>query len=336
MNNKKNSKDICYLSHKRLPPDKNSLDSTKKKLWTDMQQKNTFPDLTSKILSTDNNSNECFERNKYIFSILEHYNILKIEAETKIEKTKENPKECKIESGIKYCLVKFINFIRDVINTLIINNSHFQKENKKTIYKANSKAFTANLGVAANFDSQTFTTIEIFTTGRKNNNKQYKNYCIINDIIKEIEKQKYEKSEISKESEMLYYIFEMKYTDLMVMFVNSKEFNDFSQDPKILFFDKENKKQNGDNNSYCKKEGFIYHLTLKRKTKTKNQNLFIIKNNKENSNKINQLHSESLDELDKKFKDIDSNDNINNLYVNANETKSLSDIVNILSKITKF
>ena len=75
---------------------------------------------------------------------------------------------------------------------------------------------------------------------------------------------------------------------------------------------------------------------MKRKTKTKNQNLFIIKNNKENSNKINQLHSESLDELDKKFKDIDSNDNINNLYVNANETKSLSDIVNILSKITKF
>ena len=124
---------------------------------------------------------------------------------------------------------------------------------------------------------------------------------------------------------MLNDIFDMRYSDSIVMFVNSKNFIDFQNEPLTIFYDEETKREKIP--SFRDPKGFCYHLTIERKKRNKNKDKFKDIKNLENSNiAINNNFKDSSNINEEKEK----NNEI--LYEKAIQAKHLSDVVIILNE----
>ena len=301
------------LGKKRIAPDSNLSDSLLKgqKDILEMEQiitsKETLCSTYSKIVPLKKDDS----------SILDLYYILK--DKTKIKKEKEaEAKQNKLESGIKHCVVKLLQFIKDIINTFI-QKSELKKDLKKEISMPNSKLFTSKLTESANYSSINYTNEDIFTIGKE------KNFKIIKNIRNEINKLKDENASIREVLRMLNDIFNMRYSDSIVMFVNSKNFIDFQNEPLTIFYDEETKREKV--RSFRDPKGFCYHLTIERKKRNKNKDKFEVIKNSENSNiTINNIFKDSNNINEEKEK------NNENLYEKAIQAKHLSDVVIILNE----
>ena len=157
-------------------------------------------------------------------------------------------------------MIKLLQFLRDVLN-YFIQNSELEEDLKKNIFKVKSKRFTSKLSESANYHSINYTNEYIFTLGNE------KNIKIIKDIRDEIGNLKNQKASINEILIMLNYIFDMHYSDSIVMFVNSENFIDFINEPLTIFYDEETKRQKVP--SFRDPKGFCYHLTQERKKRTK-------------------------------------------------------------------
>ena len=300
------------LGKKRIAPDNNLSDSSlkKQKDILEMEQritsKETLCSTYSKIVPLKKDDS----------SILDLYYLLK---DKKIKKEKEaEAKQNKLESGIKHCVVKLLQFIKDIINTFI-QKSELKKDLKKEISMLNSKLFTSKLTESANYSSINYTNEDIFTIGKE------KNFKIIKNIRNEINKLKDENASISEVLRMLNDIFDMRYSDSIVMFVNSKNFIDFQNEPLTIFYDEETKREKVP--SFRDPKGFCYHLTLERKKRNKNKDKFEGIKNLENSNiAINNNFKDSSNINEEKEK------NNENFYEKAIQAKHLSDVVLFLNE----
>ena len=243
------------LGKKKIAPDNNKSDSLLKeqKDKLEMEQRITSKETLCSTYS------KIAPSKKDIPSILNLYYSLK--DKTKIKKEKEpEANQNKLESGIKHCVVKLLQFIRDVFNSFI-QKSELKKNLKKNISMPNSKLFTSKLVESANYSSINYTNEKIFTIGKE------KNFKIIKDIRNEFDKLKDGNANISEVLIMLNDIFDMHYSDSIVMFVNSENFIDFINEPLTIFYDEETKREKVP--SFRDPKGFCYHLTSEKKKRQK-------------------------------------------------------------------
>ena len=224
-----------------------------------------------------------------------------------------------MESGIKHCVVKLLQFIRDILNCFI-QNSELKEDLKKNIFKVKSKRFTSKLSESANYNSITYTNEYIFTLGNE------KNIKIIKDIRDEIGNLKNEKKSIDEKLIMLNYIFDMYYSDSIVMFVNSENFIDFINEPLTIFYDEETKRENVP--SFRDPIGFCRHLTQERKKRIKiNKVKFVAI---ENSNTTINNNFKASNNIREEILNEEKEKNNENLYEKALQAKYLTDVGLIL------
>ena len=258
----------------------------------------------------------CKEENMYS-KILEYYYLLK-KNKTNGENKKEHieiPNQIRIESGIKHCTVILLKFIRDIANTFI-QNSTIKKKLKKKIFRANTKLFTGKISESASSSSFNYSFLEIFSKGKEQYKKQKLNFENINNISKEIKKYENKNEKIEENIKMLKTILEMNYKDLINLFLESEEFENFIKDPKTEIFNKEFLRQGQP--SFCKKEDFFKHFSGERKKR--NKHIFKIKSYSNKSNKIFPL------------KKIDKN-SIEKLFIKAFKEDSLTEVAKTLTFI---
>lgn len=62
---------------------------------------------------------------------------------------------------------------------------------------------------------------------------------------------------------MIKTVFNLKYSELINIFINSDEFKDFQVDPRTKYFDQENIKRNLP--LFAEPKGFLFHLSQDRK-----------------------------------------------------------------------
>ena len=275
-------------------------------LYINNQENIIRNESTNHISLEENNYSEIL---KYYYSLKKNKtNIEKEKLKEEKEKIIEEPTQKRQEAGIKHCVVMLLKFIRNIINAFI-KNSSIKQDLKKNIYRPNSKLFTAKITESASSSSFDYSVLEIFSKGKDNdkNKKQKQNFDNINNILQEIEK--YE-SKNKEDIEMLKIILKMKYLDLIKLFLQSEDFENFKKDKKTQFFDKEfsNQKQP----SICEKKGFFFHFNLQRK-KRKKCKFKTERNSEQNSNETkeilfnNALNSDSLTEIYKILSEIANN-----------------------------
>ena len=169
--------------------------------------------------------------------------------------------QIKIEQRIDYCIKHFkvytSKFLKEYGNKLI-NDCKFQNEMKNLkLFSPSYKYFTGNSNEKENKIFLNFTVEQIFsypdTTLKKDNRLQKKNKDIINTLLNYIEN-KYDK-EVPENMEKLKNFLKMTFEDIIILFYNSKQFKDYSSDPKTLFLDKHFIKIKGF--SLLEKNGFI-------------------------------------------------------------------------------
>ena len=263
---------------------------------------NERPDNKPEDIIKNESTNSISLEEDINFKILKYYYSLKKDKENrekeKEEELIEEPCQIKQEAGIKYCVVKLLKFIRNIINAFIINSS-IKKRQKKTIFRPNSKLFTAKITESASSSSLHYSVLEIFSKGKDDNKnkKQKQNFDNINNILKEIEEHESKNKKLEENIKMLKIILQMKYLNLINLFLESKDFENFINDPKTILFNKEILRQNQP--SICDKKGFFFHFNLPRKKKNKykfkierntdnkNKNFFINQNCKEHKKTIN-------------------------------------------------
>lgn len=196
----------------------------------------------------------------------------------------------------------------------------------------NSKLFTSKLVESANYSSINYTNEDIFTIGKE------KNFKIIKDIRNEIDKLKDGNANISEILIMLNDIFDMHYSDSIVMFVNSENFIDFIKEPLTIFYDEETKREKVP--SFRDQKGFCYHLTSERKKKTKinkNKDKFEVKKNLGNSNTTINNNFKASNNIKEEILNEEKEKNNENLYEKALQAKYLTDVVLILhEKVHEF
>ena len=169
--------------------------------------------------------------------------------------------QIKIEQRIDYCIKHFkvytSKFLKEYGNKLI-NDCKFQNEMKNLkLFSPSYKYFTGNSNEKENKIFLNFTVEQIFsypdTTLKKDNRLQKKNKDIINTLLNYIEN-KYD-IEVPENMEKLKNFFKMTFEDIIILFYKSKQFKDYSSDPKTLFLDKHFIKIKGF--SLLEKNGFI-------------------------------------------------------------------------------
>ena len=169
--------------------------------------------------------------------------------------------QIKIEQRIDYCIKHFkvytSKFLKEYGNKLI-NDCKFQNEMKNLkLFSPSYKYFTGNSNEKENKIFLNFTVEQIFsypdTTLKKDNRLQKKNKDIINTLLNYIEN-KYD-IEVPENMEKLKNFLKMTFEDIIILFYNSKQFKDYSSDPKTLFLDKHFIKIKGF--SLLEKNGFI-------------------------------------------------------------------------------
>ena len=227
------------------------------------------------------------EKDNKELQLLEYYYKLRGPKKEKIKKKKELPdfpKQNRTEGGIKHCTVELFAFITKVINLFIKESKYLSDENmhKIKIKKPNSKLFTAKPTVSANLSSLTYLAKYIFTIGKEvNGNRSYQssNDKNINDILKFIENFENKNfGKITEDLEMIKTVFNLKYSELINIFINSDEFKDFQDDPRTKYFDQENIKRNLP--LFAEPKGFLFHLSQYRKERVNKERV-----NKERENK---------------------------------------------------
>lgn len=202
---------------------------------------------------------------------------IKIETDRTLDKstdyntkdTKEKINKCifglkgqiKIEPRIDYCIKQikvFISkFLKEYGNQLI-KECKFQNEMKKLkLFSPSYKYFTGNSNDKDNKIFLNFTVEQIFSypdnKSKKDNRLQKKNKDIIKNFLNYIEN-KYGK-EIPENMEKLKNFFKMTFEDIITLFYNSKQFKDYSSEPKTIFLDKQFIKAKGF--SLLEKNAFI-------------------------------------------------------------------------------
>ena len=212
----------------------------------------------------------------------------------KKEKTKKKkelpdfPKQNRTEGGIKHCTVELFAFITKVINLFIQESKYLSDENKHKIHKPNSKLFTAKPTVSANLSSLTYLTKYIFTIGKEVNGNQRSNDENINDILKFIENFENKNfGKITEDLEMIKTFFNLKYSELINIFINSDEFKDFQVEPRTKYFDQENIKRNLP--LFAEPKGFLFHLSQDRKERV-NKEIEALYEKAKNQNSLSDVH----------------------------------------------
>ena len=261
------------------------------------------------IIKTESTNHISLEENINSKILKYYYSLEKYKANRKKgkeEKLIEEPTQIKLEAGIKHYVVRLLIFIRNIINAFKKHIS-IKKKLKKTIFRPNSKLFTSKITESASSSSFHYSVLEIFSKGKDIYKKQKLNFDNINNILKEIEEYESKNKEIEENIKMLKILLKMEYLDLINLFLESKDFENFIKNKKTILFNKEILKQNQP--SFCDKKGFFFHFNLTRKKR--NKYIFKIERNIEQNCKEskeylfnNALNSDSLTEVYKILNEI--------------------------------
>ena len=195
----------------------------------------------SKKSTDDKSKNVSIKIDKCIFGIKTNINI-----------------EPRIDYAIKNIKVYIIKNLKILGNQLIKNCNFTKKLKQLKLFSPSYKYFTGNSNINDNIIFLNFTVEKIFSYPegkiQKNDNRlQRQNKKIINTLIEYIDDQF--PDEIPENFQKLKNFFDMTFQDAIILFYESKIFNDFSTSRKTRFLDNQFFKAKGF--SLLEKNGFL-------------------------------------------------------------------------------
>lgn len=206
-----------------LPVPEDKIEDKDKKKETD---KNTNGSTDDKTKNKNNTINKC------LFGL-----------------SSQKPKsiEPRIDYAIKQFKVYSSKFLKEYGNNLIKECKFNNNLKKLKLFSPSYKYFTGNSNEKENKIFLEFTTEAIFSypndKSKKDNRLQLKNKEIIQSMINYIEEN--DPKGVNESFQKLLNFFKMTYKDIIVLFYDSKEFKDYSSDPKTIYLDEQFTKSKG-------------------------------------------------------------------------------------------
>lgn len=155
--------------------------------------------------------------------------------------------EPRVDYAIKQFKVYSCKFLKEYGNQLIKECNFKNNLKKLKLFAASYKYFTGNSNEKENRMFLDFTVEEILSypkdKSKKDNRLQQKNKESIKMFLNYIEETY--PNEVPEPFQSLQNFFRMTYRDIIVLFYDSKQFKDYSSDPKTIFLDEQFTKSKG-------------------------------------------------------------------------------------------
>ena len=176
--------------------------------------------------------------------------------------------EPRIDYAIKYFKVNVIKFIKEYGNILIKLCDFPNKLKKLRLFSPSYKYFTGNSNEKDNklFINFNLETIFCYPEGNKNDNRLQRQNKETIKCFKEYIEENYKEDIPEKYQKLLNYL-NMTFQDAIVLFYESKQFNDYSSSSKTIFLDKYFTKAKGF--SFLEKNGFLKLMGNSKKSECK-------------------------------------------------------------------